>query len=370
MKIQKHKFWQIKNEASSIEAEILLYGEISSFAEAIHEYYPDDPARSAQEFNADLKALGGKDITLRINSPGGDVFQAQAMYSLLKAYDGKVRCHIDGICASAATLVACAADEIVIPANALYMIHNPAVGAFGMVDKASLEKLLSMLDSTKQSIVNVYTARCQGSSSQSEIEKMMDSETWMTADEALDKGFVDAVDDYGVAASIQNNGALVVNQVTMTGIDPTRNQRLLRLCMKKQKKELRIGVDEMSENKDDFMAKLKAFFDSRDAEAQKAAAETNRVTALDALKCDNEVVNALVEKAKETGATADEMKPYLEVVAQMKPQNTGLEELKKLVLDQMNSGASGIKATSQANDGVNEQAEIDAVVNFVNKRRG
>lgn len=87
------------------------------------------------------------------------------------------------------------------------------------------------------------------------------------------------------------------------------------------------------------------------------------------MKCENEVVNALVEKAKETGATADEMKPYLEAVAQMKPQNTGLEELKKLVLDQLNSGASGIKATNQANAGVNKQAEIDSVVNFVNGRK-
>lgn len=259
MKMQKNKFWQIRNEADSTEAEILLYGEISSFAEVIHEYYPDDPARSAQEFNADLKALAGKDLVLRINSPGGDVFQAQAMYSLLKSYEGKVRCHIDGICASAATLVACAADEIIMPANALYMIHNPAVGTFGMVDKEDLEKLLSMLDSTKQSIVNVYMARCQGARSQSEIEKMMDSETWMTAAEALDKGFVDAVDDYGVAASIQNNGSLVVNQVAMTGIDPAQNQHLLQLCRNKQKKGLENGVGEMSENKDDFMTKLKAF---------------------------------------------------------------------------------------------------------------
>ena len=129
------KCWEIRNAADRDTAEILLYGEIDSAGDWIHEHAPDDPTQSAISFRKELQALDGKEVLLRINSPGGDVFQAQAMYNTLKAYTGKISCHIDGICASAATLVACAAERIVMPRNALFMVHNPAAAYFGMLDQ-------------------------------------------------------------------------------------------------------------------------------------------------------------------------------------------------------------------------------------------
>lgn len=89
-------YWKVRNAAGNAPAEIELYGEITSGADYIRLWNPDAPERSATEFARALKALNGADVVLRINSPGGEVFQAQAMFSLLKNYKGHITGHIDG----------------------------------------------------------------------------------------------------------------------------------------------------------------------------------------------------------------------------------------------------------------------------------
>lgn len=369
MKKQKPDFWTIKNEADSQAAELLIYGEISPNAEFWHAFLPDDPMVSAKEMQQDLRDLGGKDLTLRINSPGGDVFQAQAIYNLLKAYTGKIHCHIDGICASAATLVASAADNVVMPANALYMIHNPMM-CFGYqtLTRDDLAKCIEQMDKTKDTLLNVYSDRCGDVLTRDEIARMMDEETWMTAQEALDNGFVDSVDGYGVSASA-SGGGVMVNNVLMTSLDPSRVRLLKQLCEKNEVNK------PMTTNDAGIMDRLKAFLDGQDKKAeaaQKAAAEADRVKALDALKGDNPMVNALVETGKTHGATAEQLKPYVDAVAAVKVENKSLDELKALITDQMQSGAAGVKASTTepapaAND---SKTEVDNIVNLVNKKRG
>lgn len=366
--MNKSKFWEIRNEVTSETAEIFLYGEIDSAGDWIHEYVPDDPTQSAVSFRKELQALDGKDVLLRINSPGGDVFQAQAIYNILKAYKGKVSCHIDGVCASAATLVACAAERITMPCNALFMIHDPAAAYYGMLNLAELEKFRVMLDKVKATIVSVYQARCPKLTA-GDIERMMDDETWMTADEALEKGFVDELDNYGVETDIRDNGLVVVNHRAVWGLRPEKRVDLQnRFASRKSKK----GVKNMSEKETSFMEQLKAFFAARDAEALKANAETNRVKALDALKGDNAVINALVEKAKETGTTAEDLKPFVDAVSGLKMEDKGMEELKALITDQMNSGVSGVKANvdSPVKADRDAKVEIDTIVDLINKKRG
>ena len=367
---QKPNFWTIKNEADSQEAELLIYGEISPNAEFWHAFFPDDPMVSAKELQQDLRDLDGKDLTLRINSSGGDVFQAQAIYNLLKAYTGKIHCHIDGICASAATLVASAADDVVMPANALYMIHNPMM-CFGYqtLTRDDLAKCIEQMDKTKDTLLNVYSDRCGDSLTRDEIARMMDAETWMTAQEALDNGFVDGVDDYGVSASV-SGGGVMVNHVLMTSLDPSRSRLLKQLCENNEVKKPMTTTNDAG-----IMDRLKAFLDGQDKKAeaaQKAAAEADRVKALDALKGDNPMVNALVDTGKANGATAEQLKPYVDAVAAVKVENKSLDELKALITDQMQSGAAGVKAnaTEPVSAADDSKAEVDNIVNLVNKKRG
>lgn len=367
---QKPNFWTIKNEADSQEAELLIYGEISPNAEFWHAFLPDDPMVSAKELQKDLRDLGGKDLTLRINSPGGDVFQAQAIYNLLRAYTGKIHCHIDGICASAATLVASAADDVIMPANALYMIHNPMM-CFGYqtLTRDDLAKCIEQMDKTKDTLLNVYSDRCGDSLTRDEIARMMDAETWMTAQEALDNGFVDGVDDYGVSASM-SGGGVMVNHVLMTSLDPSKVQALKQLCENNEVKKPMTTTNDAG-----IMDRLKAFLDGQDKKAeaaQKAAAEADRVKALDALKGDNPMVNALVDTGMANGATAEQLKPYVDAVAAVKVENKSLDELKALITDQMQSGAAGVKAnaTEPAPAADDSKAEVDNIVNLVNKKRG
>lgn len=370
--MDRYNFLTIRNEADSDTAEILLYGEIDSSGDWIREVWPDDPTQSAGSFRKNLQALGGKDVLLRINSPGGDVFQAQAIYNMLKAYSGNITCHIDGICASAATLVACAASSITMPANALYMVHNPASFLCDAVDRQDLDRVAEMLDKVKDTIVAVYMSRCKGLS-EGDIRQMMDDETWMTAEEAHDKGFVDVIDDYGVDAGVQDNGQLVVNSVAMAGLHPDKTQALQRLCAARAKKN---EVKPVKDENKSFMDQLRDFFAARDAEAQKVNAEADRIKALDALKGGNPVVNALVDKAKEQGVTADQLNPFLDAVAALKTEDKGMEELKALITDQLQSGANQVKAgvedkpKDEAVAAADKKAAIDEIVNLMDKKRG
>ena len=180
------KFWKIKNEVENASVELYLYGQIAE-----EPWREND--KSAKEFADDLAACGGKNITLRINSPGGDIFAAQAIYNVLKAYPGKVTAHIDGICASAATVVACGAGKVVMPKNALYMIHNPRACVFDMLDAEELSKTADALVKVEKTIVNVYKDRAGGKMSVDEIIRFMDEETWMSAEEALENGLIDEI---------------------------------------------------------------------------------------------------------------------------------------------------------------------------------
>jgi len=144
---------------------------------------------SAKSFLEDLKGLKGKDITVHINSTGGDVFQGQAIYTALKNYTGKVTVKIEGLAASMATIISLAADRVEMTANSLFMIHSPMSNVFG--NKAQMRKQINALEKVETTMLSVYKAKT--SISEDEIEQMMARETWLSAQEALELGFVDEV---------------------------------------------------------------------------------------------------------------------------------------------------------------------------------
>jgi ATP-dependent protease ClpP protease subunit len=134
-------------------------------------------------------ASGAKTLNIRINSPGGDVFEARAIIEAIKRFDGHVVAHIDALAASAATSIALAADEVVMSDGALFMIHNASGLAWG--DKHEMRRTADLLEKVESAIVNDYTGKT--GMEDTTIVAMMDAETWMTAQEALDNKFIDRI---------------------------------------------------------------------------------------------------------------------------------------------------------------------------------
>ena len=132
---------------------------------------------------------GTGDIVVWINSPGGDCIAASQIYSMLMDYQGKVTVKIDGVAASAASVIAMAGTEVLMAPTALIMIHNPATMAFG--DHEDIQKAIDMLNEVKESIINAYEIKT--GQSRAKLSHLMDSETWMNANKAIELGFADGI---------------------------------------------------------------------------------------------------------------------------------------------------------------------------------
>ncbi|MGG1442101.1 head maturation protease, ClpP-related [Brevibacillus laterosporus] len=204
------RFWQIRN-INEEEGELILYGNIASkkswWDESNEGIYP-------RQFADDLRSLGNiKNLTVRLNSNGGDVFAATAIYTQLKAHQSNVTVIIDGVAASAATIIMSAADTVKAPSNALIMVHNPLFVLYGYYNTEDLSKMSGVLETVKDSILNSYVNKT--SRDRKELSDMMDKETWLTAEEAKEQGFVDEIMfEESIEASFTNdNKFLVVNSV-------------------------------------------------------------------------------------------------------------------------------------------------------------
>lgn len=153
---------------------------------------------SAKSIVADLDKISG-DVTVRINSPGGDVNEAMAIYNALSRRTGAVAVEIDGIAASAASYIAMAGKTIRVAENAMVMIHNP--WTFAMGDAESLRKTAGILDKYGQGIVDVYAAR--SGKSKEDVAAKMAEETWFSAAEAVEYGLADSIGQpLNVASSV------------------------------------------------------------------------------------------------------------------------------------------------------------------------
>ena len=179
--MKNKKFWAWKNQTDGEAAErvLELYGTIAE-----ESWFDDDvtPKMFRDELNA-----GTGDITIWINSPGGDCVAASQIYSMLMDYKGKVTVKIDGLAASAASVIAMAGTRVLMAPTALMMIHNPATVAFG--DHEDMQKAIDMLNEVKESIINAYEIRT--GLSRTKLSHLMDEETWMNANKSIELGFAD-----------------------------------------------------------------------------------------------------------------------------------------------------------------------------------
>jgi ATP-dependent Clp endopeptidase proteolytic subunit ClpP len=179
-------WFSIKNSDDNETAEIFIYDEIGYFG------------ITAKDFVRALKNISAKNIALRINSPGGEVFDGNAIYNALRRQNATITAYVDGIAASMASVIAMAADVIRMPANSMMMIHNPTSGSYGEADE--LRKDAEVLDKIKEALISAYQRKT--GTDRDEIAQMMDDETWFTAAEALEAGFADYVDD---AVEVKNS---------------------------------------------------------------------------------------------------------------------------------------------------------------------
>ena len=173
------KFWNwIKNE----EGRTLYFdGYIAQDS-----WFDDDV--TPKKFKAELLESDG-DISVWINSPGGDVFAASQIYNMLKEYEGEVTVKVDGLAASAASVIAMAGDKILMSPVAMLMVHNPSTFIWG--EESDMVKGKQMLSEVKESIINAYEVKT--GLERNKISKMMDSETWMSSKKAVELGFADEV---------------------------------------------------------------------------------------------------------------------------------------------------------------------------------
>lgn len=182
------KFWNLETDPRNSKVlNMYVYGQIKSSS---HWLFGSDTDVVTNTFIKDLRNHpDAETINVYINSPGGEVFAAAAIRNQLRAHKAKVHTFIDGIAASAATVIALAGDEISMSRASLMMIHNPLTGVQG--NAAELQKAIELLNKVKGTIVSVYKEK--SNLSEDEISDLMDKEEWMNADEALEKGFIDKI---------------------------------------------------------------------------------------------------------------------------------------------------------------------------------
>ncbi len=238
----KRKFWNwIKNqdESGSEMRTLFLNGEISD-----ETWYGDEV--TPKLFKDELGAGKGP-ITVWINSPGGDVFAAAQIYNMLMGYPYDVTVKIDGLAASAASVIAMAGTSVEMSPVAMMMIHNPATIAIG--DSEEMKKAVKMLDEVKESIMNAYEIKT--GLARDKISKLMDAESWFNAKKAVELGFADKIlfsDGQGGVTEGAGEGMVVSDEMSapvMFSRQAVTNSMLSKLIPPKKPAEKRTPVDQL-----------------------------------------------------------------------------------------------------------------------------
>ena len=196
----KRQFWNWVRNEDGIRT-LTIDGVIAE-----ESWFDDDvtPKLFREQLNA-----GTGDVVIWVNSPGGDCVAASQIYAMLMDYKGHITVKIDGIAASAASVIAMAGTEVLMAPTSLLMIHNPLTVAIG--DSEEMQKAIAMLDEVKESIINAYALKT--GLSRLKISNFMDAETWLNAQKAIELGFAD---------SMLTRDTAVTNAIPITGYQFSR----------------------------------------------------------------------------------------------------------------------------------------------------
>lgn len=333
------KFWAMKENPAGT-SDIYIYGDIVS------DSWKDSDV-TAKSFVDDLKKCKGS-ATVHLNSGGGDVFQALAIANSLKNYSGDVTISVEGICASAATIIACGSGgHVKAASNSIFMIHNPAVGLIGFYDADELSKVQNSLSTVTESIIATYESRIKGG----DIRSMIKAETWMTATEAQALGFVDEITDAVEMKADDSQQMLFVNSLAVS---------TKKFDAEKMRRVMEAKTMEVKDDKN-FWDKLTATVAKALAPAEietpapvvDAAAirqqELSRIRELQGLKCENSAVNAIIDVAIGDGRSAADVQPFVDALKKIPqaPAQDAADKIVAVIRDQMQSGAEGVKGSQE-----------------------
>lgn len=304
------KFWKFVN-LNDDETELQLYSDIAS--RQSEDFWTGEKGDEVTPklFLADLKEVHTNNICVRINSNGGDVFAANVIATALEeeVKNGRnVTCKIDGICASAAVRVALACSKVSIAKGAYMMIHKPSNVLWGYYNSDDMRKCADTLDTIQRGIASVYATKT--GLSEKECEKLMDKETWFTADEAVEKGFADEVlfveeKDEGEEVLMNIKNAFVASVATS---DFNNVPKALKEAFENKKNLKKEGENPMEiKNYTDLVAAFPDLVSNAENKAREEGvkAERERLKAIDELS--GKISNTLLNEAKygDTKMTAD-----------------------------------------------------------------
>ena len=293
---QRNKtIWNIvKNDDKN--AELMLYGDIAE------SFWGD--TISAKEVTEYLTDLDVENINVYINSNGGVVDTAIAINNALRRHKAKVTVNIDGIAASAATLITCAGDTVKMPKNALFMIHNPLTIAMG--DSEEMRKQADVLEKHKNSILETYLQKVN--IDKEKLSELMDNETWLSAEEALEYGFIDEIIENADIQVVENK---VISNNMIFNMAEFKNFNVDKNIKNNGKGSGKMTIEEIKNKFPDIYAEI-----INEGKEIGIKEERTRIQEIEDLGYNHEVVNkAKFEEPKNARDLA------LEIVSLMKQEN-------------------------------------------------
>lgn len=337
--------------------EIDIYG-------LIFDVWWDEECIGAKDLKNTIEAYPNvTEIHLRFNSEGGDTVEGQTMYNVLKDINKKKVGFIDGMCASAAGLPFCACDETYARNNTLFMMHNPYMRTEG--DAVKLRKKADLLDLTKETVINTYKSKCNLESEG--ISKMMEAETWMSASEAYEYGFLTEVKGEIEKEQVENIEKIMNRKMVMM-FNNFPKDKILNLIKSDSEnlivalsdnKNLEEEKSEEEETKVNSLEELKEKFPAIYNQAKEEGieegrtAERERIRAIDNLKGDSAILNkAKFEEIKDAGAVAIELNAKNE------------EERSKMLADLSKKEELGASGTPETEDVI-----MNKVMDEINNKR-
>lgn len=229
--IKTNKFWNFKNKTEGI-GELTIYGPISDST-----WWGDEV--TPKQFKKELDELGDiAELNIHINSGGGDVFAGNTIYNMIKRSKAKKTVYVDGLAASAASIIAMAGDTIIMPKNAMMMIHRAWTIVAGNAN--DFRKIADDLDKVDENIVSIYESRT--ALLKDEIVQLMDAETWLTAKEAKEYGFADEIEEEKQVAASIDSGFLVLNSVKIDLSQYKNKPKFMILDNQKQTEEREVPL--------------------------------------------------------------------------------------------------------------------------------
>ena len=282
--------------------EMVIEGVISSEQWFGDEFTPD-------MVREEIAKANGSPIRIVINSPGGEVFAGTAIYNALLQYDGRKVVRVDGVAASMASVIAMVGDEIIMSPGSTMMVHRPLVGAMGNVN--DLQAAIEMLEAIEETIIPIYQERT--GLSKDEVFALLDKETWMSADKAVELGFADKLEEKPKAKALDKIMAMLDNQQFAYSMNAVHKS--LADYVKAEAPEEEAKVEEVKTETPE-VAEVETV-ETVEAEAVVETTETEEVVAEEAEVVEAEVEEAETDEQEATEPVASETKEEVEEKVEM-----------------------------------------------------